>query len=111
MLQLIEKESLLEIQLTGLDMILACKSKISVPYSQINNVTAKPEESKCWFPNGVRFGTHIPGFIKKGSWYSMDGSSTFFFVSRHESTVGIEITPNQDISYRKLIIEVPRGRV
>ena len=109
MLALTEGDAALELRLTGLDMILACKSGIKIPYSQITGVTARPENAQHWFPRGFRVGTHLPGLIKKGSWYSTDGTSEFYFVSNPQMAIGIDVQPNYDVMYKKLTLEVPKG--
>jgi hypothetical protein len=108
MLALNEGDSALELRITGLDRILACKSSIVIPYSQISNVLARPEAAAFWFPTGVRFGTHLPGVVKKGSWFKFD-STDFFFVTNPDLTFEIELMPNNTVGYRKLILQVPTG--
>jgi hypothetical protein len=109
MIAITEGDSALDLKISGLDMILACKSSVKIPYSQIRAVIARPDNAKQWFPRGFRVGTHLPGFVKKGSWYSTDGSSEFFFVSNNQMTIGIDVEPNEDIAYCKVTVEVPKG--
>jgi hypothetical protein len=81
MLALNEGDSALALRITGLDRKLACKSGIAIPYSQISNVLARPEAAAFWFPTGVRFGTRLPGVVKKGSWFTFDSPDFFRAVS------------------------------
>ena len=103
-----ELDSALELGITGLDRILACKSNFVIPYSQISNVAARPEAAALWFPAGFRVGTHFPGLIKKGSWFKSD-SSDFFFVTNPEMSFEIDLIPNNQVGYRRLILQVPTG--
>ncbi len=103
-----ELDSALELGITGIDRLLACKSSLVIPYSQISNVSARPEAAAFWFPTGFRVGTHLPGFIKKGSWFKFD-STDFFFVTNPKMSFEIDLLPNNQVGYHKLILQVPSG--
>jgi hypothetical protein len=103
-----EGDSALELGITGIDILLACKSSLVIPYSQISNVSAKPEAAAFLFPVGFRVGTHLPGFIKKGSWFRFD-SADFFFVTKPELSLEIDLIPNNQVGYRRLVLQVPKG--
>ena len=92
----------LVIELTGADKLWALKSRLEVPIANVVGVTAAPGDAREWL-HGVRLGgTHIPGVISAGRFYS-HGRWVFWDVHDPDKAIGIEL---RDERYDKLVVEV-----
>ena len=86
----------------GLHKLWSFKSKLEVPLAHIRHARADPEIArKIW--KGLRLpGTHVPGLIAAGTYYS-GGKRSFWDVRHPERAIVVELTGE---GYDELIIEV-----
>jgi hypothetical protein len=92
----------LVVSVTGVDKLLALKSRLEVPLEHVAGVALRPEEARTWW-HGFRLpGTHIPGVVTAGSFYQ-SGEWVFWDVHDPEQTVAIQLRHEH---YTRLVIQV-----
>ncbi|KAJ3361430.1 hypothetical protein GGF32_007354 [Allomyces javanicus] len=99
-------------ELTGLDTLWALKKRIDLPVKDIIQIEVPAPEAQEWFHTGLRVGTHLPGVISKGTWFTSQGKVFYFLSSSAASGETIGFTLNketEDIPFIKVVLEVPAG--
>jgi hypothetical protein len=97
----LSNESLV-VKVTGVDKVLALKSRLEVPLEHVSGVEIRPEAARAWW-HGYRMpGTHIPGVITAGSFYQ-SGEWVFWDVHDPDKTVAIQLRHEH---YTRLVIQV-----
>lgn len=92
----------LVIDVTGLDKILALKSRLEVPLEHVLGVEVQPQEAHSWW-HGLRLpGTHLPGVVTAGTFY-WSGDWVFWDVHDPDKTIAIHL---QHEHYSRLVIQV-----
>jgi len=90
------------IDIEGTDKLWALKSRLQVPLANVAAVAPAESEAREWL-HGIRLGgTHIPGVITAGRFYS-HGKWVFWDVHDPAKAIGIEL---RNEHYSKLIVEV-----
>ena len=89
------------VDVEGADKLWALKSRLEIPLTNIVSTDTAEAEAREWL-HGIRLGgTHIPGVISAGRFYS-HGNWVFWDVHDPAKAIGIEL---RDEHYSKLIIE------
>jgi hypothetical protein len=89
------------VDVEGLDKLWALKSRLTVPLANVRGATADPGIVRE--PKGIRSpGTHVPGVIVAGSFYT-EGERVFWDVRNRDQAIVIELG---DETYARLVIEV-----
>lgn len=89
------------VDVEGADKLWALKSRLEIPLTNIVSTGTAEAEAREWL-HGIRLGgTHIPGVISAGRFYS-HGKWVFWDVHDPAKAIGIEL---RDEHYSKLIIE------
>lgn len=89
------------VDIEGADRLWALKTRLEIPLANIVAVGPAETEARKWL-HGMRLGgTHIPGVISAGRFYSQ-GEWVFWDVHDPAKAIGIEL---RDEHYSKLIIE------
>ncbi len=92
----------LVVHVQGLDKLWALKSRLEIPLAHVEGIERDEEEARSWW-HGVRApGTHLPGVITAGTFYS-HGERVFWDVHHPENAVAIRL---KDERYQKLVVEV-----
>lgn len=92
----------LVIHVEGADRVWALKSRLEIPLTNVVDAQPASEEARQWL-HGMRLGgTHIPGVISAGRFYS-EGRLVFWDVHDPEKAIGIEL---RDERYGRLVLEV-----
>ena len=92
----------LVVSVTGVDKLLALKSRLEVPLEHVAGVELRPEAARTWW-HGFRLpGTTIPGVVTAGSFYQ-SGEWVFWDVHDPDKTVAIQL---RDEHYTRLVIQV-----
>lgn len=95
-------QRLLVVNVTGIDRLLALKSRLEVPLAHVAGVELRPEAARAWW-HGFRMpGTQIPGVVTAGSFYQ-SGECVFWDVHDPDKTIAIQL---RDEYYTKLVIQV-----
>lgn len=95
-------QRLLVVNVTGVDRLLALKSRLEVPLEHVAGVELRPEAARAWW-HGFRMpGTQIPGVVTAGSFYQ-SGECVFWDVHDPDKTIAIQL---RDEYYTKLVIQV-----
>ena len=90
------------IDIEGTDKLWALRSRLQVPLANVAAVAPAKSEAREWL-HGIRLGgTHIPGVITAGRFYS-HGKWSFWDVHDPAKAIGIEL---RNEHYSKLIVEV-----
>ena len=90
------------VHVEGADRLWALKSRLEVPIDHVTGAASATEEAHKWL-HGMRVGgTHIPGVISAGRFYS-HGQTVFWDVHEPEKAIGIEL---RDERYGHLVLEV-----
>jgi len=90
------------IDIEGTDKLWALKSRLQVPFANVAAVAPAESKAREWL-HGIRLGgTHIPGVITAGRFYS-HGKWVFWDVHDPAKAIGIEL---RNEHYSKLIVEV-----
>jgi hypothetical protein len=92
----------LTVHVEGTDQLWTLKSRLQIPL--VNVISAQPASTEAtgWL-HGMRVGgTHIPGVISAGRFYS-HGELVFWDVHEAENAIAIKLL---DERYDKLVIEV-----
>jgi hypothetical protein len=92
----------LVIEITGADKLWALKSRLEVPAANVVGVASATAEAREWLHGIWLGGTHIPGVISAGRFYSQ-GKWVFWDVHDPNKAIGIEL---RDERYDKLVVEV-----
>jgi hypothetical protein len=92
----------LVVHVVGADRFWALKSRLEIPIENVVSAQPASDEAHRWL-HGLRVGgTHIPGVISAGRFYS-HGQLVFWDVHDPEKAIGIEL---RDERYGHLVIEV-----
>jgi hypothetical protein len=93
---------LLLVNIQGSDKLWALKSRMELPLANVVGAAPATAEAQEWL-HGLRLGgTHVPGVISAGRFYS-DGKWVFWDVHDSDKAIAIEL---RDERYSKLVIEV-----
>jgi hypothetical protein len=98
----------LVVHVTGVDRALALKTAIRVPFAHV--VGARPGVDEDAAAIGLlRFGTHLPGVIKAGTFFAR-GKRFFWDVHHRDRAISIRL---RDERYDEVVVEVadPEGTV
>ncbi|MEA2161229.1 MAG: hypothetical protein QOD66_3609 [Solirubrobacteraceae bacterium] len=92
----------LTVHIEGADKLWALKSRLQIPLANVISAQPARTEATGWL-HGMRVGgTHIPGVISAGRFYS-HGELVFWDVHEMENAIAIQLL---DERYDKLVIEV-----
>jgi hypothetical protein len=92
----------LTVHIEATDKLWALRSELQIPLANVINVHQAREEADTWL-HGMRVGgTHIPGVISAGRFYS-HGQLVFWDVHEPDKAIAIEL---RDERYDRLVIEV-----
>lgn len=92
----------LTVRIAGADKLWALRSRLQIPLANVMSARAACTEARGWL-HGMRVGgTHVPGVISAGRFYS-HGELVFWDVHDSENAIAIELL---DERYDKLVIEV-----
>ena len=92
----------LVVSVTGVDKLLALRSRLEVPLEHVAGVELRPEAARRWW-HGFRLpGTNLPGVVTAGSSYH-SGEWVFWDVHDPDKTVAIQL---RDEHYTRLVIQV-----
>ncbi len=92
----------LTVHIEGADRLWALRSQLRIPLENVISAQAANEEAHKWF-HGMRVGgTHFPGVISAGRFYS-HGELVFWDVHEPDRAIAIGL---RDERYDKLVIEV-----
>ncbi len=92
----------LVVRVEGADRFWALKSRLEIPLRNVVGAQSASEEAQKWL-HGMRLGgTHIPGVISAGRFYS-EGQLVFWDVHEPAKAVAIEL---RDERYHRLVLEV-----
>jgi hypothetical protein len=95
------KDDSLIVDIEGADKLWALKSQLTVLLASVVGADTAEAEAREWL-HGIRLGgTHIPGVISAGRFYS-HGKWVFWDVHDPAKAIGIEL---RDEHYSKLVIE------
>jgi hypothetical protein len=90
------------VHIEGADKLWALQSRLEIPLAHVSGADSAAAEAHKWW-HGIRIaGTHLPGVISAGRFYS-EGSRVFWDVHDADKAIGIGL---HDESYAKLVIEV-----
>jgi hypothetical protein len=92
----------LTVHIEGADKLWTLESRLQIPLANVVSAQPARTEATQWL-HGMRVGgTHIPGVISAGRFYS-HGELVFWDVHEHEYAIAIQL---RDERYEKLVIEV-----
>jgi hypothetical protein len=95
------KDDLLIVDIEGADKLWALKSRLEIPLANMASVAPAETEAREWL-HGIRLGgTHIPGVISAGRFYS-HGKWVFWDVHDPTRAIGIELRSEH---YSKLVVQ------
>jgi hypothetical protein len=86
----------------GLHKILALRSRLEIPISHVRGVRADPNIGRRWWKGFRLGGTHLPGLLAAGTFYT-GGQRTFWDVSNPGRAIVVDLT---DERFKQLIVEV-----
>jgi hypothetical protein len=92
----------LTVHIEGADQLWAMKTQLQVPLANVICAQDASREADSWLHSMQVGGTHIPGVISVGLFYS-NGGFVFWDVHDPENAIAIELL---DQRYHKLVIEV-----
>jgi hypothetical protein len=88
------------VDIEGADKLWALKSRLEIPLANVVGADTAEAEAREWL-HGIRLGgTHIPGVISAGRFYS-HGKWVFWDVHDPAKAIGIEL---RDERYSKLVV-------
>ncbi len=89
------------VDIEGLDKLRALTSRLTIPLANVRGATA--DEGIVPEPKGIRApGTHLPGGMVAGSFYT-EGERVFWDVRNRDKAIVIELG---DEKYARLVVEV-----
>ncbi len=91
------------------DRVWALKSRLEIPLVNVVGAESASDEARKWL-HGMRLGgTHIPGVVSAGRFYSED-QFVFWDVHDAEKAIGIDLRGER---YARLVLEVedPEGEI
>ena len=92
----------LVVHIDGKDKLWSLKSRLEIPLANVVSAASASAEAHSWL-HGIRVGgTHVPGVITAGSFYS-HGQLVFWDVHDPDKAIGIEL---RDERYARLVIQV-----
>jgi hypothetical protein len=90
------------VRVAGADRLWALKSRLEIPLEHVAGARSAREEARRWL-HGLRVGgTHVPGVISAGRFYS-HGRLVLWDVHDPEKAIGIDL---RDEHYGRLVLEV-----
>jgi hypothetical protein len=96
------KDGSLLVNIEGTDKLWALKSRLEIPLANVAGAAPAEAEAREWL-HGIRLGgTHIPGVISAGRFYS-HGTWVFWDVHDPAKAIGIQLHGEH---YSKLVVEV-----
>ena len=98
-------ESTLIVHVRGADKFWALKSQLEIPLTHVEGAEVDPAVGEHWSDvvKGIKLpGTHVPGVIAAGSFYT-SGGWVFWDVHDPQNTLTITLAHEH---YTKLVIEV-----
>lgn len=95
-------DSLLTLQLSLLEKLLALRRDLVVPLSHVRDVSVRPPEARTRFPGVLLIGTRLPGVITAGT-FRTRGGWAFFLVRDPRRTIRIDL---EGEFYRTLIVQL-----
>lgn len=98
-------DSMLIVHVVGVDKILALKSRLEVPLSQVKGSAPLDEQTQRDLRHSLRLpGTYLPGVIIAGSYYEWSNHQWMFWdVERPEQAIVITLAHER---FTRLVIEV-----
>jgi len=97
---IIEKENLV-FMLTGVDKVLALKSKLIVPFEHVKSVSTEPADWN-YFKMLKLAGARLPGVVVDGRFISKEG---LLFYEMHDPNKCITVELSNE-TYKKVVFEV-----
>jgi hypothetical protein len=95
-------EDRLVVHVTGIDKVLAFRSRLEVPLAHVAGVDLGERDARSWW-HGIRApGTSIPGLITAGT-FIQHGELVFWDVHRPEQAVAVDLRHE---SCAKLVVGV-----
>ena len=91
----------LVVHVTGMDRALALKTAVHVPLAHVVEVRSGVDEEAAVI-GLLRFGTHVPGLIKAGTFFAR-GKRFFWDVHHRDRAISIRL---RDETYDELVLEV-----
>jgi phosphatidylserine/phosphatidylglycerophosphate/cardiolipin synthase-like enzyme len=96
------KDDLLLVDIQGADKLWVLKSRLEIPLAHVASAAPAEAEAREWL-HGIRLGgTHIPGVISAGRFYS-HGKWVLWDVHDPAKAIGIAL---RDEHYTNLVVEV-----
>jgi hypothetical protein len=96
------KDDSLVVDIEGADQLWALKSQLQIPVAHVTGAASAESEARKWL-HGIRLGgTHVPGVISAGRFYSQ-GKWVFWDVHDATRAIGIDLSGEH---YSKLVVEV-----
>jgi hypothetical protein len=90
------------VHVEGADRVWALKSRLEIPLEHVAGAHPATEDARKWL-HGMRLGgTHIPGVLSAGRFYS-EGNLVFWDVHDPDKAIAIEL---RDERYSRLVVEV-----
>jgi len=90
------------VRIEGADRLWAMKSRLEIPLANVVSAATAGAEAHSWL-RGIRAGgTHVPGVISAGRFYSQ-GQLVFWDVHDADNAIGIDL---RDERYARLVVEV-----
>ena len=90
------------VRIEGADRLWAMKSRLEIPLANGDSAATAGAEAHSWL-RGIRAGgTHVPGVISAGRFYSQ-GQLVFWDVHDADNAIGIDL---RDERYARLVVEV-----
>ncbi|MFZ0707379.1 MAG: hypothetical protein WAM71_17395 [Candidatus Korobacteraceae bacterium] len=102
MVDLDVSEGKLLVSVRGADKVWALKSSLEIPLEHITSIRTDPTIAKGWWHGLKSPGTHVPGVITAGTYYTRH-QKTFWDIHNPDRAIVIEL---RDESYDRLVVEV-----
>lgn len=96
------KDGLLIVDIEGADKLWALRSRLEIPISNVAGAAPAETEAREWLHGARLGGTHIPGVISAGRFFS-HGTWMFWDVHDPAKAIGIDL---RDVHYSKLVVQV-----
>ncbi len=102
MVELAVSEGTLLVNVRGADKLWALKNSLEIPLEHVASVRTDPTIAKGWW-HGLRLpGTHVPGLITAGTYFTRH-QKTFWDVHNPDRAIVIDL---RDEPYDRLVVEV-----